>query len=77
MGEVEVPDEFSEWPHEARRFVLAEANTVADIRREIDGLVGLDSTGWKNNSDPGGFTKAELAAVLMALGGPEDADVAE
>jgi len=36
-----VPDEADEWPHEARAFVLAEANTAADLRQEIDSLAGM------------------------------------
>lgn len=70
MGDVTVPDEFDEWPFDAKRFVLAEANTVAGLREAIDGIVGLDSDEWLGDS-ANQFTKDQLAAVLMALGGPE------
>ena len=67
---IEVPAEFDEWPHDARRFVLAEANTGDDLRREIDALVGLE-TDIEGNGDTLQFTKDEAAAIVMALGGPQ------
>lgn len=69
--DVEVPDEFYEWPFETRKFVLAEANGAIALREAIDGIVGLDSDNWRSE-DPGHFKKQQLAALLMALGGPDD-----
>ena len=67
---VEVPDEFDEWPFEARAFVLAEANTALDLRQEIDSLSGMehDSDSDKANQ----FTKEELSQIVMALVGPQE-----
>ena len=69
---LDVPDEYDEWPHDARAFVLAEANTAAELRTEIDSLAGLSSE-WEAD-DCASFTKDELAAVVMALGGPQEDD---
>jgi hypothetical protein len=68
---VTVPDEFESWPFEARRFVLAEANGADDLRRAVNDIVGLPNDHQEDNA--ASFTKDELAAVLMALGGPEGA----
>jgi predicted alpha-1,6-mannanase (GH76 family) len=70
MADLTVPDRFGEWPHDARRFVLAEANTAAEIRAEIDSVVGLDSTSWEDQTALS-LTKGEAAAILLALKGPE------
>lgn len=73
MSDVDVPDEYEEFPFEAKRFVLAEANTVVEIRREINNIVGLPNEGLESDS-ASNLTKEELAAILMALGGPQEAD---
>jgi len=73
MADVDVPDEYEEFPFEAKRFVLAEANTVVEIRREINNIVGLPNEGLESDS-ASNLTKEELAAILMALGGPQGAD---
>jgi hypothetical protein len=73
MADVDVPDEYEEFPFEAKRFVLAEANTVVEIRREINNIVGLPNEGLESDS-ASNLTKEELAAILMALGGPQEAD---
>jgi len=73
MTDVDVPDEYEEFPFEAKRFVLAEANTVVEIRREINNIVGLPNEGLESDS-ASNLTKEELAAILMALGGPQEAD---
>lgn len=68
---VDVPDEFDEWPFEARRFVLAEANDAKTLREAINGIVGLPNEKYRGDN-AGQFTKEQLAAILMALGGPEE-----
>jgi len=73
MADVDIPDEYEEFPFEAKRFVLAEANTVVEIRREINNIVGLPNEGLESDS-ASNLTKEELAAILMALGGPQEAD---
>lgn len=74
MGNLTVPDEMDEWPHDARQFVLAEANTMVDLRREIDSIVGLPSE-YPGEGDESSLTKQEAAAIILALGGPqEDSD---
>lgn len=65
-----VPDEADEWPHDAKRFVLAEANTAEDLRQEIDGIVGLEAEEYDGRS-AAQFTKEQLAAIVLALGGPQ------
>jgi hypothetical protein len=70
---IDVPEEFDEWPFDARRFVLAEANTAADLRREIDALAGMSSDGWEQDQ-PLRLTKDQAAALLMALGGAQGDD---
>lgn len=66
-----LPDELDEWPHEARKFVLAESNTLEDLRIEMNALAGIPSD---VASDPGdsSITKEEVAALILALGGPQD-----
>jgi len=73
MPELDVPPEYEEWPFEARRYVLAEANTALELREEIDGIVGLNSE-TEGSDSVLQFTKDEAAAVLMALGGPQGVD---
>jgi len=68
---VDVPDEYQEFPFEAKRFVLAEANTAKDIRREIEAIVGLEAEDVSGR-DASQFTKEQMAAILMALGGPQE-----
>ena len=70
MSDLTVPDEFGEWPFEARQFVLAEANTAIELREEICGLVGLPTKDWSSDA-ASQFTKAEMAMLVMALGGPD------
>lgn len=70
MPELEVPDEFHDWPFDAKRFVLAEAKTVEDLREEIDSLVGLNHE-EVDGRQAGQFRKDQLAAIVMALGGPQ------
>jgi len=67
-----VPDEFEEWPHETRSFVLAEANTVVDLRRELDSLAGITGTDYDNDNAVT-FCAEELATIILALGGPQGA----
>jgi len=67
---VAVPPEFDDFPHEARRFVLSQANDAADIRVAINNRVGLSNDDLEADR-AGSFTKDELAAVLLALGGPD------
>jgi len=65
-----IPDEADEWPHEARAFVLAEANTAADLRQEIDSIAGMSNDA--DSDAPDRFTKGELAQIVLALGGPQE-----
>lgn len=66
---LEVPDGHDDWPFEARKFVLAEANEAADLRKEIDSLAGMthDDDGAHQS-----FTNDELAQLVIALGGPQE-----
>ena len=73
MPDVDVPDEYEAFPFEAKRFVLAEANTATDLRRAINNIVGLPNEGLEADN-ASKVTKEELAAILMALGGPQDGD---
>jgi len=71
-----VLDEFDEWPFGARRFVLAEANGAVELRREIFDIVGIENDVEDNSTGSAlQLTKDEAAAIVMALGGPRDADV--
>ena len=72
---LDVPDEYDEWPHDARAFVLAEANTAQELRQEIDSLAGMEH---KSDADaPQAFTTDELAQIVMALGGWSSYDAIE
>ena len=66
-----VPDEFDDWPHETRSFVLAEANGTIDLREEINSLAGLSSGDYQSDN-AGSFTKEQLATLVLALGGPQE-----
>ena len=68
---VDVPDEYEEFPFEAKRFVLAEANHAKEIRREIEAIVGLEPEEIEGRG-ASQFTKEQMAAILMALGGPQE-----
>ena len=65
-----VPDEFDDWPFDARKFVLAEANTTVDLRREICDLAGMSFDDVASDK-AGQFTKDEMSVLVMALGGPD------
>jgi len=72
---VSLPPEADDWQFEARRYALAESNTTADLRAEVDAIVGLDSPAWTTtDSGAGHFSKHELAMLLLALGGPQGVD---
>lgn len=66
----DVPDGWEDWPFEARAYVLAEANSTLDLRREIENTVGMDSFDEDSDGSVGQFRKAQLAMIVMALGGP-------
>lgn len=66
---LDVPDEYDEWPHDARSFVLAESNTAVDLREEINSLAGM--AGEFESANAGLFTKEDLAELVIALGGPQ------
>ena len=70
---VELPDAAAEWPFEARHLAIAEKHTTADIRGEIVNIVGAGVVSMPDADKAGAFTKSELAAILMALGGPQEA----
>lgn len=70
---VELPDAAAEWPFEARHLAIAEKNTAADIRGEIVNIVGAGVVSMPDADKAGAFTKSEHAAILMALGGPQEA----
>lgn len=71
QNQLTVPEEFEDWPFDAKAFVLAEANGAKALRHEIDSLAGMSHDN-ENADNAGSFTKAELATLVMALGGPED-----
>lgn len=72
---VSLPPEADEWQFEAKRYAVSEANTAAEIRAEIDGILGDGEPRWgETGVDPGHFTKDELAMLLLALGGPQGVD---
>ena len=71
MTNIDVPDEFDDWPYDARSFVLAEANSAVELREEVNSLVGLSSEEF-DSDNAASFTKEELAELIMALGGPQE-----
>lgn len=72
---VTLPAEADDWQFEAKRFAVSEANTAAEIRKEIDDILGDSDPRWfEMGGDPGRFTKEELAMLLLALGGPQGVD---
>lgn len=70
---VEMPDNTEDWPFEAKHTALSEANKAKEIRSEIAGIVGAELIRDPDDcSAPGDFTKREMAAMLLALGGPQE-----
>jgi len=67
---LDVPEEYDDWPYDARAFVLAEANTAQELRQEIDSLAGMEHE--PDADAPQAFTTDELAQIVMALGGPQE-----
>jgi hypothetical protein len=69
---VELPDNAEDWPFEAKHTALSEVNTCQEIREEIRSIVGpeqiRDRTDGRTASQ---FTRKEMAAILLALGGPQ------
>lgn len=69
---VDDPGGDSDLPFEARAAMISEMNNAADIREEIDDIVGIDDPNWSGNrGQASSFTKRELTLVLLALGGPQ------
>lgn len=69
---VTLPEEAEDWPFEARHMALSEANSVADIQNEIAAIVGPEYVSETDESTKSNaLKKQELAAILMALGGPQ------
>ena len=66
---IDLPDDWQDWPFEARAYVLAEANTAEDLRKEINGIVGMSNDFETNKAL--NLKKDEAAQILMALGGPD------
>jgi len=67
---LDVPEEFDEWPFEARSFVLAEANTAAELRQAICNHTGMSFEDVDDGHE-GKFTKEQMAVLVRALGGPD------
>ena len=68
----ELPEKASDWPFEARHTALSEANTARDLREDIASVVGSEVV--EIPEEPRAvsqFNKRELAAILLALGGPQ------
>ncbi|MEZ3163255.1 hypothetical protein ABNG03_00210 [Halorubrum sp. RMP-47] len=69
---LDIPGEYEDWPFEAPAFVLAEANTAADLRQEIDSLAGMKHDTEMDTHQR--FTNDELVQLVIALGGPQESD---
>lgn len=72
---VDVPDDWRDWPFEARAYVLAEANTAEELRKEINSIVGMSNDFEKNKAL--NLKKDEAAQILMALGGPNGLEASD
>ncbi|MFW6435939.1 MAG: hypothetical protein ACOCY1_06105 [Halovenus sp.] len=69
----ELPEKAGDWPFEARHTALSEANTARDLREDIASIVGSEIIDIPEESRAvSQFTKRELAAILLALGGPRE-----
>jgi hypothetical protein len=66
-----IPDEADEWPHEARVVGIKEANEAQELRQEINSLVGMEND-INSQTDALWFSKAQLAQIVLALGGPQE-----
>ena len=66
-----LPDDFDGYPFEAKVAVLAGENDQADLRAAVDNVLGRSD----DTETPSNVTKGWLAACLLALGGPNEADV--
>lgn len=64
-----IPDEFDTWPEGAKHLQLVKHNDLKDLRKELDALAGLE-VGEYDPSTAATFTKADVAQLLMELGGP-------
>ena len=72
MSEITVPDGFEDWPFDAQQLALAERNGMKTLRNRINDIVGMPHADEPKCA--GNFTKEEMAAILLALGAPEEAD---
>jgi hypothetical protein len=71
MTDVYVPPS-DDTEFENKRDITAAANTTAELREEIDAIIGLESPAWtETDALPRQFNKDELALLLLALGGPQ------
>ncbi|MFC5970038.1 hypothetical protein ACFPYI_01720 [Halomarina salina] len=71
MPGLTVPEEFDDWPFDARNFVLAQANTALELRQEICSLSGIAFDEERESDRATQFSKEEMAMLVMALGGPD------
>jgi hypothetical protein len=68
-AEVMLPAGFDDLDHE-RKLAALTRNAVADIRTEIDRVLGIPRQEF-SGSQPFQFNKEQLALILVALGGPQ------
>lgn len=65
---MDIPDDIDELDFEDKVEVLMKAGTTKDMRRRIDGALGLENPRWRDNTSiPQQFSKRELAILILAL----------
>jgi len=67
MGIDELPDDFDEQTYEVKVIMLSHM-TAEDLRNDIDRITKIE----RSNDNFNQFSKDEMAAVILALGGPTD-----
>ena len=69
---VELPDGADDWPREAIVSWLSDEYRCADLPAEIDAICGMPHD--TDISTHQVMTKAEIATILLELGGPTGGD---
>lgn len=73
MNRIQEPDGLDSMDYEMKLVAICNKNTTDQIRKEIDSIVGLDSSEWDEYSSTNSaqFKKEQLAEIMIALGGPQ------
>lgn len=69
---LDYPSAYDKLEYDERVEVISAMNSNAELRTEIDDIVGLDHDWYSGQASH--FTSDDMAALVIALGGPRGID---